>query len=77
MFSICNHGRLKYSSITCGKILSHITRCKTLLTLFCSQSVDVEKETPLEIDAGLLAATDLNPINEESYNETSRNISKH
>ncbi|KAF9057881.1 ribosome biogenesis regulatory protein-domain-containing protein [Panaeolus papilionaceus] len=33
------------------------------------QSVTVEKETPLEVDAGLLMVTDLNPIDEESYNE--------
>lgn len=32
-----------------------------------SQSVTVEKETPLEVDAGLLMVTDLNPIDEESY----------
>ncbi|KAF7311413.1 Ribosome biogenesis regulatory protein [Mycena kentingensis (nom. inval.)] len=31
------------------------------------QSVTVEKETPLEVDAGLLLVTDLNPIDEESY----------
>ncbi|KAF8914252.1 ribosome biogenesis regulatory protein-domain-containing protein [Gymnopilus junonius] len=33
------------------------------------QSITVEKETPLEVDAGLLLATDLNPIEEETYNE--------
>jgi len=32
-----------------------------------SQSVTVEKETPLEVDPGLLLVTDLNPIDEESY----------
>ncbi|KAF9534140.1 ribosome biogenesis regulatory protein-domain-containing protein [Crepidotus variabilis] len=33
------------------------------------QSVTVEKETPLEVDNGLLLVTDLNPVDEESYNE--------
>jgi len=32
-----------------------------------SQSVTVEKETPLEVDPGLLLVTDLNPIEEETY----------
>ncbi|KIJ69772.1 hypothetical protein HYDPIDRAFT_142338 [Hydnomerulius pinastri MD-312] len=32
------------------------------------QSVTVEKETPLDVDAGFLTVTDLNPIDEESYN---------
>ncbi|KAJ6531316.1 ribosome biogenesis regulatory protein-domain-containing protein [Mycena capillaripes] len=32
------------------------------------QSITVEKETPLDVDAALLVATDLNPIDEESYN---------
>ena len=27
----------------------------------------MEKEIPLEVDAGLLAVTDLNPIDAESY----------
>ncbi|KIK96067.1 hypothetical protein PAXRUDRAFT_139324 [Paxillus rubicundulus Ve08.2h10] len=31
------------------------------------QSVTVEKETPLDVDAGFLTVTDLNPIDEESY----------
>ncbi|KAL1743717.1 ribosome biogenesis regulatory protein-domain-containing protein [Schizophyllum fasciatum] len=30
-------------------------------------SVNVEKEVPLEVDAGLLTVTDLNPIDEEAY----------
>ncbi|PPR02658.1 hypothetical protein CVT24_002141 [Panaeolus cyanescens] len=34
------------------------------------QSVTVEKETPLEVDPGLLMVTDLNPIDEESYNDS-------
>ncbi|KAF7322445.1 Ribosome biogenesis regulatory protein [Mycena chlorophos] len=38
------------------------------------QSVDVEKETPLEVDAGLLLVTDLNPIDEEAY---SSNLEEH
>ncbi|KAJ7074145.1 ribosome biogenesis regulatory protein-domain-containing protein [Mycena amicta] len=38
------------------------------------QSVAVEKETPLEVDAGLLLVTDLNPIDEESYSE---NLEEH
>ncbi|CAL1700503.1 unnamed protein product [Somion occarium] len=33
------------------------------------QAVTVEKEIPLELDTGLLAVTDLNPIDCESYNE--------
>ncbi|RXW25405.1 hypothetical protein EST38_g440 [Candolleomyces aberdarensis] len=33
------------------------------------QSVLVEKETPLEVDAGHLMVCDINPIDEESYNE--------
>lgn len=32
-----------------------------------SQSVTVEKETPLDIDAGFLTVTDLNPIDEDDY----------
>ncbi|KAJ7461463.1 ribosome biogenesis regulatory protein-domain-containing protein, partial [Mycena latifolia] len=31
------------------------------------QSITVEKETPLDVDAALLVVTDLNPIDEESY----------
>lgn len=31
------------------------------------KSVLVEKEIPLEVDAGFLTVTDLNPIDEESY----------
>ncbi|KAF7295480.1 Ribosome biogenesis regulatory protein [Mycena indigotica] len=31
------------------------------------QSITVEKETPLEVDPGLLLVSDLNPIDEESY----------
>ncbi|RDB19864.1 Ribosome biogenesis regulatory [Hypsizygus marmoreus] len=38
------------------------------------QSVTVQKETPLEVDAGFLTVTDLNPIDEESYNE---NLEEH
>ncbi|KAF6762029.1 ribosome biogenesis regulatory protein-domain-containing protein [Ephemerocybe angulata] len=38
------------------------------------QNVTVEKETPLEIDAGHLMVSDLNPIDEESYNE---NLEEH
>lgn len=34
---------------------------------FDSQSTTVEKERPLEVDAGLLTVTDLNPIDEETY----------
>ncbi|KAG6868764.1 hypothetical protein C0993_011033 [Termitomyces sp. T159_Od127] len=37
-------------------------------------SITVEKETPLEVDSGLLTVTDLNPIDEESYNE---NLEQH
>ncbi|KAL1732548.1 ribosome biogenesis regulatory protein-domain-containing protein [Schizophyllum commune] len=37
-------------------------------------SVNVEKEVPLEVDAGLLTVTDLNPIDEEAYNE---NLEEH
>lgn len=33
----------------------------------CRKSVTVEKEIPLEIDAGFLTVTDLNPIDHESY----------
>ncbi len=33
----------------------------------CSQPIEVEKETPLEVDAGYLAVTDPNPIDEEGY----------
>jgi len=36
-------------------------------TLSFSQSVTVEKETPLVVDAGLLMVTDLNPTEEEPY----------
>ncbi|KAF8969338.1 RRS1-domain-containing protein [Flammula alnicola] len=38
------------------------------------QSVTVEKETPLDVDPALLLVTDLNPIEEESYNE---NLEEH
>ncbi|EGO27723.1 hypothetical protein SERLADRAFT_383119, partial [Serpula lacrymans var. lacrymans S7.9] len=31
------------------------------------QSIDVEKETPLDVDTGFLTVTDLNPIDEDSY----------
>jgi hypothetical protein len=33
----------------------------------CRKSVTVEKEIPLEIDAGFLTVTDLNPVDHESY----------
>ncbi|KAI0082348.1 RRS1-domain-containing protein [Panus rudis PR-1116 ss-1] len=33
------------------------------------QAVTVERDIPLEIDAGFLTVTDLNPVDEESYNE--------
>ena len=36
------------------------------LPLF-SQSVTVEKDTPLDVDAGFLTVTDSNPIDEDSY----------
>ncbi|KAJ7723973.1 ribosome biogenesis regulatory protein-domain-containing protein, partial [Mycena maculata] len=38
------------------------------------QSITVEKETPLDVDAALLTVTDLNPIDEESY---SSNLEDH
>ncbi|KAF8655337.1 hypothetical protein AX16_003110 [Volvariella volvacea WC 439] len=38
------------------------------------QSTLVEKDTPLETDAGLLTVTDLNPIDAESYNS---NLEEH
>ncbi|KAF7363774.1 Ribosome biogenesis regulatory protein [Mycena sanguinolenta] len=38
------------------------------------QAITVEKETPLEVDAGLLLVTDLNSIDEESY---SANLEDH
>lgn len=38
------------------------------------QSVAVEKDTPLEVDAGYLLVTDLNSIDEETYNE---NLEEH
>ncbi|CAA7260127.1 unnamed protein product [Cyclocybe aegerita] len=38
------------------------------------KSVTVEKETPLDVDPGLLLVTDLNPIDEESYSE---NLEEH
>ena len=31
------------------------------------QAITVEKEIPLEVDAGLLTVTDLNPVDKESY----------
>ncbi|TRM59265.1 ribosome biogenesis regulatory protein-domain-containing protein [Schizophyllum amplum] len=37
-------------------------------------SVNVEKDVPLEVDAGLLTVTDLNPIDEEAYND---NLEEH
>lgn len=39
----------------------------TQSNLFFSQAVTVEKETPLDVDPGLLLVTDLNPIEEETY----------
>ncbi|KAH8830274.1 ribosome biogenesis regulatory protein-domain-containing protein [Flagelloscypha sp. PMI_526] len=33
------------------------------------QSITVEKETPIVVDAGFLTATDLNPIDEETYKD--------
>ncbi|KAF9006650.1 ribosome biogenesis regulatory protein-domain-containing protein [Cyathus striatus] len=38
------------------------------------KSVTVEKDIPLEVDAGLLTVTDINPIDEESYQE---NLEEH
>ncbi|KAJ7256543.1 ribosome biogenesis regulatory protein-domain-containing protein [Mycena haematopus] len=38
------------------------------------QAITVEKETPLDVDAGLLLVTDLNSIDEESY---SANLEEH
>ncbi|KAJ6502166.1 ribosome biogenesis regulatory protein-domain-containing protein, partial [Mycena sanguinolenta] len=38
------------------------------------QAITVEKETPLEVDAGLLLVTDINSIDEESY---SANLEEH
>ena len=32
------------------------------------QSITVEKEIPLDVDTGFLTVTDLNPVDEESYN---------
>jgi hypothetical protein len=40
---------------------------QSLLTTLPSQSVTVEKETPLEVDTGFLTVTDLTPIDEDSY----------
>ncbi|THV08245.1 RRS1-domain-containing protein [Dendrothele bispora CBS 962.96] len=37
-------------------------------------SIKVEKETPLDVDAGFLTVTDPNPIDEESYNS---NLEEH
>ena len=39
-----------------------------------SQSVTVEKDTPLEVDPGLLLVTDLNPIEEETYKFVSESL---
>ncbi len=33
----------------------------------CRKAVTVEKDIPLEIDAGFLTVTDLNPVDKESY----------
>jgi hypothetical protein len=39
-----------------------------ILTSTCyRQAITVEKEIPLEVDAGYLTVTDPNPIDEESY----------
>jgi hypothetical protein len=48
---------------------SVLNRTASIYSLFHknSQSVTVEKETPLEVDPGLLLVTDLNPIEEETY----------
>lgn len=35
--------------------------------VFGSKSITVEKETPLDVDVGFLAVTDLNAIDEEAY----------
>lgn len=39
----------------------------SLKDLWFRNFITVEKDTPLEIDTGLLLVTDLNPIEEERY----------
>lgn len=57
-------------------LASHAAKLYDLFFLVCtiinhlvlpSQSVTVEKETPLDVDTGFLTVTDLTPIDEDSY----------
>jgi regulator of ribosome biosynthesis len=50
---------------------------QSLLTAFPSQSVTVEKETPLDVDTGFLTVTDLTPIDEDSYKYDQLLVSLH
>jgi hypothetical protein len=65
--ALTSDGRLQHPSFTCSKIASLSTVLCAYLTIHSSQSITVEKETPLEVDPGFLSVTDLNPIDEESY----------
>ena len=40
----------------------------------CRKAVTVEKDIPLEVDAGFLTVTDLNPVDKESYEYVHRSI---
>src|SRR6267154_3983244 len=51
-------------------MLQNSTKLPVRLTFthqFCSQSVTVEKETPLDVDTGFLTVIDLTPVDEDSY----------
>ena len=40
----------------------------------CRKAVTVEKDISLEVDAGFLTVTDLNPVDKESYEYVHRSI---
>lgn len=37
------------------------------ILLACRSAIEIDKNLPVDIDAGLLAVTDLNPIDPEAY----------
>jgi regulator of ribosome biosynthesis len=65
------NGRFGYSSSTASKTVSSIALLanKSFSTelFFARKAITVEKDIPLEVDAGFLTVTDPNPIDAESY----------
>lgn len=48
-------------------MLLHLLIVALGANLFCRSAIEIEKNLPVEIDAGLLAITDLNPVDSEAY----------